>query len=164
MRGQQYRVRQKLVAIGDDFWIENERGERVYKVDGKALRLRKTLVFEDAAGTELCTIQERMLRIKDSMEIEGPDGRRLAMVKKALIAPLRDRWAVSVADGPDLDVQGNLLDYEYTIGEGRDKIAEISKKWFRVADTYGVEIEPGQNDVLILAVTVALDSMTHKGH
>ena len=82
------------------------------------------------------------------MEIEDPDGRRLAMVKKALIAPLRDRWTVSVADGPDLDVQGNLLDYEYTIGEGPDKIAEVSKKWFRVADTYGVEIEPGQNDVL----------------
>ena len=164
MRGQQYRVRQKLVAIGDDFWIENDRGERVYKVDGKALRLRKTLVFEDAAGNELCKIQERMLRIRDSMEIEGPDGRRLAMVKKALIAPLRDRWAVSVADGPDLDVQGNLLDYEYTIGEGRDKIAEVSKKWFRVADTYGVQIEPGHNDVLILAVTVALDSMAHEGH
>ena len=75
-----------------------------------------------------------------------------------------DRWTVSVADGPDLDVQGNLLDYEYTIGEGRDKIAEVSKKWFRVADTYGVQIEPGQNDVLILAVTVALDSMAHEGH
>ncbi len=164
MRGQQYRVRQKLVAIGDDFWIENDRGERVYKVDGKALRLRKTLVFEDPAGKELCKIQERMLRIKDSMEIEDSGGNRLAMVKKALIAPLRDRWAVSVADGPDLDVQGNLLDYEYTIGEGRDKIAEVSKKWFRVADTYGVQIEPGQNDVLILAVTVALDLMAHEGH
>ena len=61
-------------------------------------------------------------------------------------------------------MQGNLLDYEYTIGEGRDKIAEVSKKWFRVADTYGVEIEPGQNDVLILAVAVALDSMVHEGH
>ena len=32
MRGQQYRVRQKLVAIGDDFWIENDRGERVKQV------------------------------------------------------------------------------------------------------------------------------------
>ena len=161
MRGQQYRVRQKLVAIGDDFWIENDRGERVYKVDGKALRLRKTLVFEDLTGKELCKIQERMLRIKDTMEIEDSGGNRLAMVKKALIAPLRDRWVVSVADGPDLDVQGNLLDYEYTIGEGRNKIAEVSKKWFRVADTYGVQIEPGQNDVLILAITVALDAMAH---
>jgi len=156
-----YRVRQKLVAIGDDFWIENDRGQRVFKVDGKALRLRKTLVFEDVAGNELCTIQERKLRIRDSMEIEDPGGRRLAMVKKALIAPLRDRWAVSVADGPDLEVQGNLLDYEYSIGEGRDKIAEVSKRWFRVADTYGVQIEPDQNEVLILAVTVALDSMAH---
>jgi uncharacterized protein YxjI len=95
------------------------------------------------------------------MEIEDSGGRRLAMVKKALIAPLRDRWAVSVADGPDLEVQGNILDYEYTIGEGRDKVAEVSKKWFRVADTYGVQIEPGQNDVLILAITVALDAMAH---
>ena len=161
--GERFLMREKLLAIGDDFWIENDRGERVYKVDGKALRLRKTLVFEDASGNELCKIQERMLRIKDSMEIEDADGRRLAMVKKALIAPLRDRWAVSVADGPDLEVQGSLLDHEYTIGEGRDKIAEVSKRWFRVADTYGVEIEPGQNDVLILAVTVALDSMAHAG-
>ena len=158
---QHYRVRQNLIAIGDDFWIENDRGERVFKVDGKALRLRKTLAFEDTDGNQLCTIQERKLSIRDSMEIEDAGGRRLAMVKKALIAPLRDRWTVSVADGPDLEVQGNLLDYEYTIGEGRDRIAEVSKRWFRVADTYGVQIAPGHNDVLILAVTVALDSMAH---
>jgi uncharacterized protein YxjI len=152
-----------LLSIGDDFWIENERGERAYKVDGKALRVRQTLVFEDAAGNELCQIQERVARVRDSMEIEGPGGERLAMVKQALITPLRERWAVNVADGPDLEVQGNLLDHEYAIGEGRDKIAEVSKTWFRVADTYGVQIEPGQNAVLILAVTVALDSMAHEG-
>jgi uncharacterized protein YxjI len=48
-----YRMRQKLVSIGDDYWIENDRGERVYKVDGKALRVRQTLIFEDARGAEL---------------------------------------------------------------------------------------------------------------
>jgi uncharacterized protein YxjI len=158
-----YQMRQNLVSIGDDFWIENDRGERVYKVDGKALRVRQTLVFEDAAGNELCKIQERMARVRDSMEIEGPGGERLAMVKQAMITPLRERWTVNVADGPDLEVQGNLLDHEYAIGEGRDKIAEVSKKWFRVADTYGVQLEPGQNAVLILAVTVALDSMAREG-
>ena len=54
-----YRMRQELVSIGDDYWIENDRGERVYKVDGKALRLRKTLIFEDARGAELVKIQSR---------------------------------------------------------------------------------------------------------
>ena len=159
-----YQMRQKMVSIGNDFWIENERGQRVFKVDGKALRVRDTLIFEDAHGNELCKIKEKMVRVKDSMEIEGPSGDRLAMVKKALISPLRDRWTVKIGDGPDLDVQGNILDHEYSIEEGRrNKVAEISKKWFRIRDTYGVEVAPGQNDVVILAVTSAIDTMAHKG-
>src|SRR5512136_340600 len=156
-----YQMRQKMVAIGDDFWIENDRGEKVYRVDGKALRVRQTLIFEDAHGNELCKIQERMLRIKDSMEIEGPHGQSIAMVKKALITPIRERWVVKVKGGPDLDIQGNILDHEYSIGEGRDKVAEVSKKWFRLSDSYGVSIDPGQDDVLILSVAVCIDEMAH---
>jgi uncharacterized protein YxjI len=159
--GNHYQMRQKMVAIGDDFWIENDQGQKVFKVDGKALRVRQTLIFEDANGKELCKIQEKMLRIKDTMEIEGPNGEQLASVKKALITPLRERWVVKVQNGPDLDVQGNILDHEYSIGEGRDKVAEVSKKWFRLRDSYGVAIDPGQNDVLILAVAVCIDEMTH---
>lgn len=37
----------------------------------------------------------------------------------------------------------------------------MSKKWFRVRDTYGVQIEPGQDAVLILAITVAIDITSH---
>lgn len=158
-----YQMRQQMFTIGDDFWIENDRGEKVYKVDGKALRIRQTLILEDRSGKELAKIQERMLRVKDSMEVEGPGGERLAMVKKALITPIRERWVVKVKDGPDLEVQGNILDHEYSIGEGRDKIAEVSKKWFRLRDTYGVEIDAGQDDGLILAVVVCIDEMAHPG-
>jgi uncharacterized protein YxjI len=153
-------MRENLVSIGDDYWIENDRGDRAFKVDGKALRARQTLIFENSNGQELCKIQERMLRIKDTMEIEGPNGERLAQVKKAMITPLRERWSVQVGDGPDLEIQGNLVDHEYTIESDSHKVAEVSKKWFRVRDTYGVEIEPGQNEVLMLAATVAIDTMS----
>jgi uncharacterized protein YxjI len=156
-----YQMRQKMISIGDDFWIENDHGQKVFKVDGKALRVRQTLILEDARGAELYKIQERMLRVKDSMEVEDARGARVAMVKKALITPIRDRWVVNVRGGPDLEVQGNILDHEYRIGEGRDKIAEVSKKWFRLRDTYGVEIDPGQDDALILAVCVCIDEMAH---
>jgi uncharacterized protein YxjI len=158
-----YQMRQRLVSIGDDYWIETDTGERAYKVDGKALRLRKTLIFEDAHGHKLAKIQERVARIKDSMEIEDDDGRRVAMVKKALISPLRDRWTVKIGNGPDLEIQGNVLDHEYTFTDGRTPVATVSKKWFRVADTYGVEIEPDQDPVVVLAATVALDMMVHEG-
>jgi uncharacterized protein YxjI len=156
-----YKIHQKLISIGDDFWIENQEGKRVFKVDGKVFRIRKTLDFEDLNGNVLCRIKERLLTIRDTMTIDGPDGEQMAVIKKALIAPLRDRWTVKVKNGPDLDVQGNILDHEYSIKQGRDKIAEISKKWFRLTDTYGVEVDPGQNDILILAVAIAIDMMAH---
>ena len=159
--GNRYRMVAKLASFGDDFFIQNDQGERVFKVDGKAARIRDTVIFRDAHGNELCKIQQRMLRVKDTMEIEGPGGESVAHVKKALITPLRDRYVVKIGAGPDLDVQGNILDHEFRIMDGRTTVAEISKKWFRVRDSYGVEIAPGQNDVLILAATVCIDQMSN---
>ena len=156
-----YQMRQRMLSIGDDYVIENDRGDRVFRLDGKALRLRKTILFEDMDGRELCKIQERMLRIKDSMEIEGPDGERIAIVKKAMITPLRERWIVKLDDGPDLHVQGNIVDHEYRLERDGAKIAEVSKRWFRVRDTYGVEVSPGEDDVLMLATAAVLDTMVH---
>lgn len=157
-----YQLREDLISIGDDFWIENENGQRVYRVDGKVLRISKTYVFLDMAGKTLCRIKEQLLTIRDKMEIEDAEGRQMAVVMKALISPLRDRWMVKVANGPDLDVQGDIFDHEYAIKQGRHKIAEVSKKWFRLTDTYGVEVAEGQNDILILAIAVAMDAMTHE--
>ena len=156
-----YKIRQKMLSIGDDFWIENQEGDRAFKVDGKALRLRKTLFFEDLNGNKLAKIQERLLAIKDTMVVEDAEGNQLAVIKKGLIAPLGDHWTVAVRGGPDLDVQGNLLDHEYSISERRQKIAEVSKKWLSLTDTYGVEIGEGQNDILILAIAIAIDMMAH---
>lgn len=156
-----YQMREKLISIGDDYWIENGAGQRVFKVDGKAVRVRDTLKIKDTSGNTVAQIQERMLRVKDTMEVEDGQGHNVAMVKKALISPIRDRFTVKIKNGPDLEVKGNILDHEYTIGEGRDKVAEVSKKWFRIRDSYGVEIEPGQDDGLILAVTVCIDQMAH---
>jgi uncharacterized protein YxjI len=156
-----YRMRQKLVSIGDDSWIEDEEGRRAFKVNGKAMRIRDTLVLEDAAGNELLQLQERKLRVRDTMEIEDPSGRTVATVKKAMFTPLRERFTVEVADGEDMDVQGNIVDHEYTISRGGQDVAEVSKRWFRIADTYGIEIAEGQNDVLLLAVAAVIDDLTH---
>jgi uncharacterized protein YxjI len=156
-----YQMRQRMISIGDDYVIENDRGERVFKLDGKALRIRKTIRFEDMDGHELAKIQERMLHIKDSMEIEGPDGNRLALVKKAMITPLRERWIAKIEDGPDLHTHGNIVDHEYTIERDGEKVAEVSKRWFRVRDTYGIEVAAGENDVLILAIVAVIDTMAH---
>ena len=156
-----YRMREKLVSIGDDYWIEDANGQRAFKVNGKALRIRETLVIEDPSGRELMKIQERKLSIRDAMSIEDADGHQVAVVKKAMISPLRDRYKVHLADGGELDVQGNIVDHEYEIERDGHRVAEISKKWFRFADTYGVEIDAGESAALVLAITVVVDSLSH---
>ena len=151
-------MREKLLAIGDDFWIENERGERSFKVDGKALRFRETFVLEDASGDEVARIQERKLSIRDKVAIER-GGDTAATVRKALVG-LRDRFAIDVEGGDDLKAHGNILDHEYEIERDGRTVATISKRWFRVRDSYGVAIADGEDVPLILAVAVAIDSMT----
>ena len=153
-------MREKLFAIGDDFWIENEAGERQFKVDGKALRARDTFVLKDSSGDDLFKIQEKKLHIHDTMKVES-DGDTVATVKKALITPLRDRFEIELEGAEDLEAKGNVVDHEYKIERDGDRVAEVSKRWFRVRDTYGIEIAPGEDDALILAVTVCIDEMSH---
>jgi len=152
-----YRMREKLASIGDDSWIEDEHGNKIYKVDGKAMRLRDTFILQDMAGAEVAKIQERKLHIRDTMAIER-DGKKIAEVHRRLVG-LRDHLKVDLEGGGEFKIKGNLTDHEYTIKGDHGKVAEISKKWFRVRDTYGVEIAPGQNEVLMLAVTACVDQM-----
>jgi uncharacterized protein YxjI len=161
-QGSAYRMRERLLAFGDDFYIETSGGQRAFWVDGKALRVRDTLSFKDMQGREIYRIQEKMLRIRDSMTVyRGNDV--AARVHKALITPLRDRYSVEVPGSPDMSTQGNILQHEYRIERDGMPVATISKRWFRIRDTYGVEIAPGQDDLLILAITVCVDAMSQAG-
>jgi uncharacterized protein YxjI len=153
-----YRMQEKLISVGDDYWVEDEDGARAYKVDGKALRVRDTWILKDTSDRDVATIRERKLSVRDAMTIEIGD--RKAVVKKAVVG-IRDRFHIEVEGGDDLKAHGNVVDHEYEIEGSDGTIATVSKRWFRVRDTYGVEVAPGADPVLALAVTVAIDALAH---
>jgi uncharacterized protein YxjI len=157
--GNRYLLREKLLSLGDDFWIENDRGERIFKVDDKVLRARDTVIVKDTDGNELLKLQKRLLRARDTMAIER-GGDKVATVKKAFVTPLRDRFTVDLEGGGDLEVEGNILDHEYQITRDGIPVANVSKRWFRVRGSYGVAIVGGQDDALVLAVAVCIDHLT----
>jgi uncharacterized protein YxjI len=156
-----YRMREKLFAIGEDFWIETEGGDRAYKVDGEALRIRDTFVLKDADGEDLFKAQAKKLHIRDTMKIERA-GETTATIKKALVTPLRDRFSIELADGTELKTKGNILDHEYKIERDGHSVAEVSKRWFRVRDTYGIEVAQDQDDGLVLALVACIDEMEER--
>lgn len=157
LEGPKFQMREKLLSIGDDYWIEDEHGARVFKVNGKAMRLRDTFILEDASGAELAKIQEKKLSVRDKMTIER--GSAKATVHKRLVG-IRDHFIIEVEDGKDLKAHGNVVDHEYEIERDGDTVATVSKKWFRVRDSYGVQLAEDQDVALILAITVCVDAMT----
>ena len=126
--GERFLMREKLLSIGDDFWIENDHGERAYKVNGKALRLRQTFVLENTSGDEVARIQERKLSIRDKIAIERY-GDTAATVHKALVG-IRDRFAIDVEHGADMKAHGNIVDHEYEIERDGDTVARSPRNGF----------------------------------
>jgi uncharacterized protein YxjI len=152
-----FQMREKLMSVGDDYWIEDESGAKAYKVDGKAMHVRDTFILEDASGREVATIQERKMTLRGKMEIERPAGN--ATVHKALVG-IRDRFKIDLESGGELSAHGNIADHEYKIERDGDAIAKVSKKWFRVRESYGIEVNAGEDVDLMLAIAVCLDAMS----
>lgn len=156
-----YVMKQDLISFGDDFTIKDEDGREVFTVDGKAFTLlREKLAFKDASGQELAFIRERLIALTPSYEILRND-KVAAVVKKDLINVFRVGFTVDVPGPDDLDATGSLLDHEYTFKRGSRVVATVSKKWFRLTDTYGVDISEGEDPVLILASAVVIDMICH---
>ena len=155
-----YKLRQRLISLGDDFTIEDEHGRAAYTVDNKLLRIRDTFVITDRAGNEVATIRERLVALRETLNVLR-GGETIAVIRKAWFAPFRDKFVIDVKNGGDLVAQGNLLDHEYDIRRGREVIAHVSKRWFTLRDTYGITINSGEDEGLILAIAVAIDEMVH---
>lgn len=159
-----YLVREKLFSIGDDFWIEDEHGQRAFYVDAKVLRIRETLVIKDPHGRELAVVHKKLISVRDAMAVER-DGRVLATVRKKLFTPFREVYRAELASGGELEVHGDFLGKEYDIEYEGHRLARISRKWFRLRDTYAIDIERDDADVpMLIAVAVCVDRLVEHDH
>jgi len=155
-----YVMRQRILSWGDDFTIKNSEGADVFYVDGKVFSFGNKLSFQDMHGNELLHIRQKLLSLGPQYEIER-GGETIAVVKKRLFTLARARFNVDVPGPDDLEASGDFLDHEYVFERAGREVARASKRWFSLADTYGVDIGPDQDDALILACAVVIDLVSH---
>jgi uncharacterized protein YxjI len=157
-----YLVRDRLLAFGDDYWIENDSGDKVFLVDGKAMRLRDTFELKDSQGRVLIDIRQKMFALRDTMVVER-DGEPLATVRRKRLSLLRNHYRVTLVDGTELDVSGRILDREFVIEYDGEPLAVISRRWLHVRETYGVDVVREDADpALLIAVTVCVIQLSDK--
>ncbi|EGG48699.1 MULTISPECIES: LURP-one-related/scramblase family protein [Streptomyces] len=155
-------VRDRLLGIGDDYWIEDEHGEKVFLVDGKAMRLRDTFELKDTRGNVLIDIHQKMFALRDTMVIER-GGEPLATIRRKRLSLLRNHYRVALAEGTELDVSGKILDREFAVEYDGELLAVISRRWLHVRETYGVDIVREDADpALLIAVAVCAIHLAEK--
>ncbi|MFE1954609.1 MULTISPECIES: LURP-one-related/scramblase family protein [Streptomyces] len=157
-----YEVRERLFAVGEDYWIEDEQGRKAFLVDGKAMRLRDTFELKGPDGRVLIDIRQKMLALRDTMVIER-DGEPLAKIRRKRLSLLRNHYRVELVDGTELDVSGKILDREFAVEYDGELLADISRRWLRVRDTYGVNVVREDADpALLVAVAVCVIHLAEK--
>ncbi|SRR5712692_100596 len=154
-----YQLRRQLIAIGEDFWVQNAQGENVYRLDGKMLTLTQTFALQDVNGNELARMRAEMLTLRNTMDIKR-GGQVVATVKKAFFNVLSQSFTVEIAGDGQLHAQGDILNHEFQITAGSAVVATISKQWFAAELMYGIAIAPGQDEVLLLCIAIAIDEMS----
>ncbi|MFE7626325.1 LURP-one-related/scramblase family protein [Streptomyces sp. NPDC057509] len=157
-------VRERIFGIGDDYWIEDADGHKVFLVDGKAMRLRDTFELKDAQGRVVVEIRQKLISLRDTMLIER-DGEHLAKIKRKRLSLLRNHYRVTLKDGTELDVSGKILDREFAVDYEGELLAQISRRWLTVRDTYGIDIVREDADpALLIAVAVCVIVLAAKEH
>ncbi len=151
-----YTIRERFFGLGEDSDITDESGQPVLTVDGKVLSLRDELILRDPGGQEVAKVHRKLIALRPTYEV-SIGGHEAAEVRRRLFSPFRDRFDVDIPGPDDLDITGSLLDHEFTIRRGDQTVATVSKQWLTMRDTYGVDIAPGEDDLLILATVLALD-------
>ncbi|WP_030376875.1 MULTISPECIES: LURP-one-related/scramblase family protein [unclassified Streptomyces] len=155
-------VRDRLLGIGDDYWIEDEHGAKAFLVDGKAMRLRDTFELKDTHGTVLIDIHQKMFALRDTMVIERA-GEPLATIRRKRLSLLRNHYRVALADGSELDVSGKILDREFAVEYDGELLAVISRRWLHLRETYGVDVVREDADpALLIAVAVCVIHLAEK--
>ena len=151
-------LNQKLLSFTSDMWIEDAQGNRAFLIQGRAFSIHQTHYLMDLQGNPLYEISQALAHLHQTFEIKR-GAQVVASVQKALVNFMGDRFTITLANGEQLQMTGNWIDREFHVSEnGRDVIL-TSRQWFSLRDTYGVQIAPGFDVPLGLAIVVALERM-----
>ena len=159
-----YIMRQRIFALGQDFNINSAAGQPCFKIDGKVRLIKESLKFRDMQGNLLYKLDEKVIRIRESFDILKPDGQLAAKVHNAIVDPLRERFTIEIPGGQDMMTMGKVIWAQYDILRDQQPVAKISKQFSWIGrDQYVVDVRQGEDDCLILAVTVVIDMMVSNG-
>lgn len=150
-----YMLKENLWAVGDDYVIADEAGTAVFQVDGRAFSWGDKLFFRDADGNELAYIEQTLMSMLPTYEIYRKGVPFAKVVKE--FSWVKEEFVLDVPGPNDYTISGSFWQHEFVFQRGGAKVATVSRQFWSLADTYGIDIIDGEDDVAILSTAVVID-------
>jgi uncharacterized protein YxjI len=157
---QRYVMKSKFGA-GRDFAVTDLNDAQVSYVDGK-LGPRPKAEVKDGEGNVRFSVKGRLLGVPKQMTISDHDGREVASLKAKMFSPIKSRATLTMADGSSWQIEGSLLEKDYSITANGKPVVQISQKWVTIRDTYTLDVAEGVELPLALAIVWAIDRWTER--
>ena len=162
--GQTFVLNQKLISMTGDLWIDDSNGNHAFEVDGKFLAVRRSLLLKDTSGQELYGINKSLAHVHKTFEVKQGD-KVVMTIQKALMSFMGEHFTITAADGGQMKVTGNWAGREFHVQKDGTDVIYASRQFFSLHDAYGIQVAPGFDAPLALAIVVALEQIEkEEGH
>ena len=152
-----YQITKRLFLLGDKYDILDGNNTPVYHVQGKIFSIGNKLSLLDNTGAEIARIEQRVMSLVSEYDIYQ-NGQIAVVVKKKLFSLLVTRFTIE-GPGGNYEMQGDWLNWNYTITQNGQTVAQISRQLALFQDRYGMEIQPGADAPLLLAIGIVMDEV-----
>ena len=145
-------MKQKVFSWADTFTVKDSMGEDKYFVKGEAFSWGKKLHVYDRSGREVAFVRQKLWTFmpRYMVSVNGTD---VAEIVKEFTF-LRPKYSII---GPGWEVDGSFWEHDYEVTENGRPIVSIRKEWMTWGDTYELDIADTGNEVMALAVVLAID-------
>jgi uncharacterized protein YxjI len=154
-----FRIKEKFWSWGNDFGIEDVDGNLCYYVDGSAFSWGDKLSFQDAQRKEVAFINQKLLSWKPRYQIIIDDKVFAEVIKEWTW--LKKRFTLDVPGPNDYTIVGSFWEHEFTFQRSGRTVATVSKEFWSWADSYGVNVIDGEDEVAILCTCIVIDQILH---
>jgi uncharacterized protein YxjI len=145
-------MKQKVFSWGDHFTIKDDAGSDRYTVQGEVFSWGKKLHVLDSFGNEVAFIQQKVFSFLPRFFVFRNGVQQAEIVKEFTF--FKPVYAI---EGPGWETEGDFFGHDYVIRDGGSAIVTIAKEWFTWGDSYRLDIAERADEVLALAVVLAID-------
>lgn len=148
-------IKQRVFTLTDQYYVYDESGEIRYEVKNDLFSLRHQLhVFDSRSGREIGAAYQALFRLLPEFTI-AIGGKHVGSISKefSFFVP---KYTV---DFRGWDVEGDLMNWEYTVTQNGRTVMAITKELFTWGDTYMLDYSDPADELPGLMLVLAIDAV-----